>query len=138
MSCLTCVICLLWRYLVSFSLSWYVFESSCFAHLLALGLNTLTSKNSIWPACQNSRAHTSYLTSFPMAADGAKDSSVKGCKCGSFRTSLHTSLSSDDAMYITKFYGNHMKSSFLQGKACQRSNFSLHSQHAGSLVSAHL
>ena len=80
----------------------------------------------------------SKLTSFPVAADGAKDSLVKGCNCGSTLRSLHTSLRSDDAMYLTKLCRNDTKPPFLQDRTCWRSNFSPHSQYAGSLlVSVH-
>ena len=40
----------------------------------------------------------SNLTSFPVAVDGANDSPVTGCNCGSTLMSLHTSLRSDDVM----------------------------------------
>ena len=38
-------------------------------------------------------------------------------------------------MFLTKLCRNDMKPPFLQDRACRRSNFSPHSQHAGSLVS---
>ena len=104
--CSTCIIRSLQRRFFSFSLSWYVFKSSCFAYLLALGLNTYTSKNAIWPAGQNPGAHTSNFTSFSVAVDGAKGLPVKGCNCDSTRTSLHTSLRSDDVMSLTKLCRN--------------------------------
>ena len=64
---------------------------------------------------QNPGAHTPNLTSFSVAVDGAKDSPVKGCNCGLTRTSLHTSLRSDDAIFLLKSCAV-MKSSHLSCK----------------------
>ena len=67
----------------------------------------------------------SNLTSFPVATDGLKDSPVNGCNCGSTLTSSHTSIRSDNVIFLTRLCRNDTKSFFLQ-KACWRSKFSPH------------
>ena len=69
----------------------------------------------------------SNLTSFPVAIDGLKDSPVNGCNCGSTLTSSHTSIRSDNVIFLTRLCRNDTKPFFLQ-KACWRSKFSPHSQ----------
>ena len=56
---------------------------------------------------------------------------------GSTRTSLHTSLRSDDVMSLKTFCRNDTNPPFLQDRACWRSNFSPHSRNSGSFASVH-
>ena len=117
----------------------FFIKSICFRELLlcissGVGIKHPYIENLL---CQNPGAHTSNLTSFPVAVDGAKDLPVKDCNCGSTRTSLHTSLRSDDVMSLTELCRNYTNPPFLQDRACWRSNFSPHSQYAGSFVIAH-
>ena len=71
----------------------------------------------IWTHCFNKfliKLHflCSNLTSFPVAIDGLKDSPVNGCNCGSTLTSSHTSIRSDNVIFLTRLCRNDTKPFF--------------------------
>ena len=71
-----------------------------FACHLVFGLKTLTSKNAIWPACQNPQALISSLTSLPAAAECWRYSPVICWSCSSTCTSLQNSFNSIDVIFL--------------------------------------
>ena len=64
----------------------------------------------------------SNLTSFPVAIDGLKDSPVNGCNCGSTLTSSHTSIRSDNVIFLTRSCRNDTKPFFCK-KHVEDQNF---------------
>ena len=125
------------RYIFSFSLfRWFhKLWRVLFAYHLAFGLKTLTSKNAIWPACQNPRALISSLTSLPAAVECWRYSPVNYWSCGSTRTSLQSSFNRIDVIFLMCLCRKEAKPPFLQEWACWSSNLLPHSQLDGSLVS---
>lgn len=103
------------------SLVLYAFESLCFAYLLVLEHPYI--ENVIWPACQNSQAHAFSLTLFPVAVNGVQVSPINSCNCCSTLMYLHTSLMSDDVMFLTRLCRNDTKPTFFARNSMMKVKF---------------
>ena len=91
--CSTCRISSLYCFFFPFSFISYDLRSSWLTYRFAVGLKTLTSKNAPWPVNQKPRALISTLAwSDLFVVLSEIVSPLKGCSCGSTRTSFQTSV----------------------------------------------
>ena len=92
---------------------------------MAFGLETLKSKNTIWPACQNPRALISSLNSLPAKVECRRYSPVNCCSFGSTRMFLQTSFNNIDVRFLMCLCRKETKPLFLQERTCWISNSQL-------------
>lgn len=103
------------------SLVLHAFESLCFAYLLVLEHPYIEKCH--LTCLPKFKAHAFSLTLFPVAVNGVQVSPINSCNCCSTLMYVHTSLMSDDVMFLTRLCRNDTKPTFFARNSMMKVNF---------------